>query len=48
MGIINDAITKLEATTMKDMGKVMSEVSPKVKGRYDMKEVSSIIKSKLS
>ena len=45
MGIINDAI---EATTMKDMGKVMSEVSPKVKGRYDMKEVSSIIKSKLS
>ena len=48
MGIIYDAITKLEATTMKDMGKVMSEVSPKVKGRYDMKEVSSIIKSKLS
>lgn len=48
MGIINDAITKLEVTTMKDMGKVMSEVSPKVKGRYDMKEVSSIIKSKLS
>ena len=48
MGIINDAITKLEATTMKDMGKVMSEVSSKVKGRYDMKEVSSIIKSKLS
>ena len=48
MGIINDAITKLEATTMKDMGKVMSEVSPKVKGRYYMKEVSSIIKSKLS
>lgn len=48
MDIINDAITKLEATTMKDMGKVMSELSPKVKGRYDMKEVSSIIKSKLS
>lgn len=48
MDIINDAITKLEATTMKDMGKVMSEVSPKVKGRCDMKEVSSIIKSKLS
>lgn len=48
MDIINDAITKLEATTMKDMGKVMSVVSPKVKGRYDMKEVSSIIKSKLS
>lgn len=48
MDIINDAITKSEAITMKDMGKVMSEVSPKVKGRYDMKEVSSIIKSKLS
>ena len=46
--IINDAISNLEATTMKDMGKVMQEVSPKVKGRFDMKKVSEIIKSKLS
>ena len=46
--IINDAISNLEATTLKDMGKVMQEVSPKVKGRFDMKKVSEIIKSKLS
>ena len=48
MDIINDAITKVGAVTMKDMGKVMNEVSPVVRGRYDMKEISTIIKSKLS
>lgn len=48
MDIINDAITKVGAVTIKDMGKVMNEVSPVVRGRYDMKEISTIIKSKLS
>lgn len=48
MDIINEAITKVGAVTMKDMGKVMNEVSPVVRGRYDMKEISTIIKSKLS
>ena len=30
------------------MGKIMSEVNPKLKGRADMGYVSSIIKNKLS
>ena len=33
---------------MRDMGKVMGIVTPKVKGRYDMSEVSRKIKEKLS
>ena len=37
-----------EASSIKDMGKVMKVVTPKVKGRCDMKEVSSKIKAKLS
>ena len=31
----------------RDMGKIMKEVQPKLKGRADMKKVSEIIKSKL-
>lgn len=46
--IISEVISNLEATSMKDMGKVMQEVNPKVKGRFDMKKVSEIIKAKLS
>lgn len=46
--IISEVITTLEASSMKDMGKVMQEVTPKVKGRFDMKKVSEIIKSKLN
>ena len=48
MNIIDEVISSLNATTMKDMGSVMKEVNPKVKGRTDMKKVSEIIKSKLS
>ena len=46
--IISEVITTVEASSMKDMGKVMQEVTPIVKGRFDMKKVSEIIKSKLS
>lgn len=46
--IISEVITIVDASTMKDMGKVMQEVTPKVKGRFDMKKVSEIIKSKLN
>lgn len=46
--IISEVITTVDASSMKDMGKVMQEVTPKVKGRFDMKKVSEIIKSKLS
>lgn len=46
--IIEDAIYEISATTMRDMKKVMEIVNPKVVAKFDMKEVSSMIKSKLS
>lgn len=46
--IIEEVINEVNAETIKDMGKVMKEVTPKVKGKADMKHVSEIIKSKLN
>ena len=46
--IIDKAFKETEASSIKDMGKVMKVVTPKVKGRCDMKEVSNKIKAKLS
>lgn len=46
--IIEEAIKEENATTIKDMGKVMKTITPLVKGRCDMKEVSNKIKTKLS
>ena len=42
------AFQNLKPESIKDMGKVMSMVSPKVKGCFDMGVVSSKIKSRLS
>lgn len=46
--IISDAFMETEASSIKDMGKVMKLITPQVKGRCDMKEVSNKIKAKLS
>lgn len=46
--IIDETISEVGATSMKDMGNVMKIVNPKVKGKFDMKQVSDIIKSRLS
>ena len=46
--IIDEAFKETEASSIKDMGKVMKVVTPLVKGRCDMKEVSNKIKEKLS
>jgi len=46
--IIDDAFEKVKPTSSKDMGLIMKEVSPKLKGKADMGEVSTIIKEKLS
>ncbi len=45
--IIEEAIKETGATTMKDMGKVMKIVMPKVKGRADGKIVNEMVKKKL-
>ena len=48
MKIIDDAFSEVKPESMKDMGKLMEIITPKVKGRYDMSEISKIIKSKLN
>lgn len=46
--IVADAVSEAGASTMKDMGKVMSLIQPKVKGRADGKAVSDVVKQMLS
>ncbi len=48
INIINETISTTGASNIKEMGKVMREVTPKVSGRFDMGRVSSIIKEKLN
>ena len=45
--IIASVIKTIGATSIKDIGKVMAEVKPKVQGRADMSEVSAKIKALL-
>ena len=45
--IIQEAFDKLNPTA-KDMGLIMKEVSPKLKGKADMGQVNTIIKEKLT
>ncbi len=45
--IVDEAFKNLNPT-MKDMGKVMGYVTPKVKGKADMALVSKVVKDKLS
>ena len=46
--IIDNAIKKTGAVTVKDLGLVMREVSDSLKNRCDMKSVTNIIRGKLS
>ncbi|MBS4959728.1 MAG: GatB/YqeY domain-containing protein [Clostridiales bacterium] len=46
-GIVEETIKELGASSMKDMGKVMAAITPKVKGRADNKIVSALVKEKL-
>lgn len=45
--IIDEIMDEVKPESSKDMGKVMKEAQAKLKGKADMKEVSSIIKEKL-
>ena len=45
---IADAITETGANSVRDMGKVMGWLKPRVQGRADMGAVTSAIKQKLS
>lgn len=46
--IIDDAIASTGASSIKDMGKVMGMIKPKLQGRADMGAVSGQIKSRLN
>ena len=46
--IIDDIFEKINPTGISDMGKVMKEVTPLLRGKADMSFVSKIIKEKLS
>ncbi|MBI3631548.1 MAG: GatB/YqeY domain-containing protein [Candidatus Staskawiczbacteria bacterium] len=46
--IVEDSVNKVGAKEIKDMGKVMADLMPKVKGKADNSEISRIIKELLS
>ncbi len=46
--IVKETIEEVGASSMKDLGKVMKAVMPKVKGRADGKKVNEIVRSLLS
>ena len=46
--MIDDAITTTGAESMRDMGKVMGIIRPKIQGRADAGAVSGMIKNRLS
>ena len=46
--LIDEVIAKVNPTSQKEMGLVMKEINPLVKGKADMKVVSTMIKDKLS
>jgi len=45
--IIDAAFVKINPTSAKEMGLIMREVTPQLKGKTDMKKVSEIIKNKI-
>ena len=46
--VIDEVFAKVNPTSQKDMGLIMKEVNPLVKGKADMKVVSTMIKDKLA
>ena len=46
--IIDQVFASVAPTSAKDMGKVMKEVTPLVKGKADMSHVSALIKERLN
>ena len=46
--IVGDAVAEAGASSPKEMGRVMSLVMPKVKGRADGKRVSALVREKLT
>ncbi|EDP46925.1 GatB/YqeY domain-containing protein [Rickettsiella grylli] len=45
--LLSESITKVGATSVKDMGKVMAELKERIQGRADMTQISKKIKARL-
>lgn len=45
--LVDEAIAETGATSVKDMGKIMSVLNPKTKGRADGKVVNEVVRKKL-
>ncbi len=46
--MVSEAITKVGATSVKEMGKVMAELKDKLQGRADMTQISAKIKARFT
>ena len=46
--LVRETIAEVSAVSMKDMGKVMGAITPKVRGKADNSKVSSIVKQCLA
>lgn len=46
--LVEEVIEEVGASSMKDMGKVMSSLKPKLQGRADLGAVSGLVKGQLS
>jgi len=46
--LVTEAIATTSAKEIKDMGKIMADLNPKIKGRADGGEVSKIVKELLA
>ena len=46
--IVDDAIAETGATSMRDMGRVMADVTPQIAGRADGSAVSQLVREKLA
>jgi len=47
VAIINEVKAAVGATSPKDMGKMMKELTPKTKGRFDSKKLSALVQAAL-
>ncbi|HIP52471.1 MAG TPA: GatB/YqeY domain-containing protein [Chromatiales bacterium] len=46
--MVDEAIAQIGASSIRDMGKVMGQLKPKMQGRADMGTVSALVKQKLA
>ena len=46
--IIDEVFEIVKPTSIKDLGKVMKEITPRVKNRCDMSKLNSILREKLN